>query len=120
MKQVVQLNAQSYFVNVTYADASPLEQDVFIFPAYTVDAEVPLIPEGKTAKWCEGTWVFEDVLQPEPTPEPLELTYVEKRIAEYPPITDYLDGVVKGDQAQIDKYIADCIAVKTKYPKDIL
>lgn len=46
-----------------------------------------------------------------------DLTYAEKRAAEYPPITDYLDGVVKGDQAQIDKYIADCLAVKTKYPK---
>ena len=43
--------------------------------------------------------------------------YIAKRQAEYPPITDYLDGVVKGDQAQIDKYIADCLAVKTKYPK---
>ena len=44
-------------------------------------------------------------------------TYAEKRAAEYPPITDYIDGVVKGDQAQIDKYIADCQAVKAKYPK---
>jgi hypothetical protein len=43
--------------------------------------------------------------------------YIAKRQAEYPPMTDYLDGVVKGDQAQIDKYIADCQAVKTKYPK---
>lgn len=43
--------------------------------------------------------------------------YIAKRQAEYPPITDYLDGVAKGDQAQIDKYIADCQAVKTKYPK---
>jgi hypothetical protein len=43
--------------------------------------------------------------------------YIAKRAAEYPPITDYIDGVVKGDQAQIDKYIADCLAVKTKYPK---
>lgn len=43
--------------------------------------------------------------------------YKEKRQREYPPITDYLDGVVKGDQAQIDKYIADCQAVKAKYPK---
>ena len=45
------------------------------------------------------------------------LTYAQKRAAEYPPMADYLDGVVKGDQAQIDKYIADCQAVKTKYPK---
>jgi hypothetical protein len=45
------------------------------------------------------------------------LTYAEKRLGEYPPMTDYLDGVVKGDQVQIAKYIADCQAVKTKYPK---
>jgi hypothetical protein len=45
------------------------------------------------------------------------LTYAQKRAAEYPPFTDYLDGIAKGDQAQIDKYIADCLAVKTKYPK---
>ena len=44
--------------------------------------------------------------------------YKAKRQAEYPPITDYLDGVVKGNQAQIAKYISDCLAVKAKYPKD--
>ena len=44
-------------------------------------------------------------------------TYAEKRAAEYPPYTDYLDGVVKGDQSQIAKYISDCQAVKAKYPK---
>ena len=43
--------------------------------------------------------------------------YIVNRASEYPPITDYLDGIVKGDQAQIDKYIADCQAVKNKYPK---
>ena len=45
--------------------------------------------------------------------------YIAKRAAEYPPITDYIDGVVKSDQAQIDKYIADCLAVKAKYPKGV-
>jgi hypothetical protein len=43
--------------------------------------------------------------------------YIAKRASEYPPITDYIDGVVKGDQAQIDKYIADCLAVKARHPK---
>jgi hypothetical protein len=43
--------------------------------------------------------------------------YIAKRQAEYPPMTDYLDGIAKGDQAQINKYIADCQAVKAKYPK---
>jgi hypothetical protein len=44
-------------------------------------------------------------------------TYIEQRRAEYPSFIDYLDGVVKGDQAQINKYIADCLAVKERYPK---
>lgn len=43
--------------------------------------------------------------------------YQRLRAREYPPITDYLDAVVKGDQAQIDKYIQDCLAVKARYPK---
>lgn len=45
------------------------------------------------------------------------IPYDQKRRKEYPPITDYIDGVVKGDQEQIAKYIADCLAVKAKYPK---
>lgn len=43
--------------------------------------------------------------------------YQRDRKHEYPPIEDYIDGVVKGDQAQIDEYIAKCLAVKAKYPK---
>ena len=45
------------------------------------------------------------------------LTYAQKRAAEYPPMTDYLDGIVKGDTAQVDAYVAACLAVKAKYPK---
>jgi hypothetical protein len=44
-------------------------------------------------------------------------TYKYQRAREYPPITDYIDGVVKGDQDQIDAYIDACLAVKAKYPK---
>ena len=43
--------------------------------------------------------------------------YVMQRAREYPPMTDYLDGVVKGDQVQIQAYIDACLAVKIKYPK---
>lgn len=45
------------------------------------------------------------------------LEYQRLRKPEYPPIEDYLDGVVKGDDAQIEAYIAACLAVKEKYPK---
>jgi len=43
--------------------------------------------------------------------------YKEKRAAEYPNFTDYLDGIVKGDNAQVQAYIDACLAVKAKYPK---
>ena len=45
--------------------------------------------------------------------------YIAKRASEYPNVTEYLDGIVKGDQAQIDKYIADCLAVKARHPKGV-
>jgi hypothetical protein len=43
--------------------------------------------------------------------------YKYKRQAEYPPITDYLDGIVKGNTTQVQAYIDACLAVKEKYPK---
>lgn len=43
--------------------------------------------------------------------------YKQLRVAEYPDFKDYLDGIVKGDQAQIQAYIDACNAVKAKYPK---
>jgi hypothetical protein len=45
------------------------------------------------------------------------LAYQAQRAAEYPPMADYLDGIVKGDQAQVQAYIDACLAVKAKYPK---
>ena len=48
--------------------------------------------------------------------EALNQVYVNRK-AEYPDIYDYMDGIVKNDQTQIDKYIADAQAVKSKYPK---
>ena len=53
------------------------------------------------------------------TPEPADIppppTYQELRAAAYPPHTDYLDAIVKGESTQ--PYIDACLAVKAKYPK---
>ena len=55
------------------------------------------------------------------TPEPADIppapTYQELRAAAYPPITAYLDGIVKGDAAQVQKYVDACLAVKERFPK---
>ena len=40
------------------------------------------------------------------------------RAKEYPDFREYLDGIVKGDNVQVQKYINDCLAVKAKYPKE--
>jgi hypothetical protein len=50
-------------------------------------------------------------------PKPPVPTYKELRAAEYPPITDLLDGIVKGDEEQIQAYKDVCLAIKAKYPK---
>jgi hypothetical protein len=68
-------------------------------------------PELVDGVWKQS-WVVTDATQEEHLARVLEA-----RANKYPPMSDYLDGVVKGDQAQIDKYIADCLAVKAKYPK---
>jgi tRNA A37 N6-isopentenylltransferase MiaA len=72
-------------------------------------------------------WLSQDIEQP--TEETLldevarlqaeydALEYQRLRAPEYPPMSEYLDGIVKGDQNQIDAYIAACLAVKAKYPK---
>ena len=49
--------------------------------------------------------------------EAAKTEYQRQRAAEYPDFREYLDGIVKGDQAQIDSYIAACQAIKAKYPK---
>lgn len=72
---------------------------------------------------------WQDKTQTKPTKEELDAEvarcesdwnskeYQRLRAPEYPPIADYLDAVVKGDDAQIQAYIDACLAVKAKYPK---
>jgi len=43
--------------------------------------------------------------------------YQRDRAKEYPSMADYIDGIVKGDTAQVQTYIDACLAVKAKYPK---
>jgi hypothetical protein len=95
----------------------------------TADALQSLKPN---AEWVlrgdELEWL--DTTQTEPTQSEIDAEiarlqaeydsqeYARNRATEYPPMEDYLDGIVKGDTAQVDKYIADCLAVKDKYPKE--
>jgi hypothetical protein len=79
--------------------------------AQTSEGMVPFTAE-EEAEWDakEAAFAIEQA-------ELARLKYQRDRAAEYPPITDYLDGIVKGDQAQVQAYIDACLAVKAKYPK---
>ena len=77
----------------------------------TPDGNVPFTAEEEIARDAEEkAWA-------DKAPERELEAILNKRKESYPPATDYLDGIVKGDQGQIDKYIADCLAVKEKFPK---
>ncbi len=71
------------------------------------------------ARVIGGTPSMEDIVQKVAELEYLEEIQVYKlqRSSEYPPVAEYIDGVVKDDQDQIDAHIAACQAVKDKYPK---
>jgi hypothetical protein len=43
----------------------------------------------------------------------------DQRAKAYPPMSDYIDGLVKGDAAQQQVYIDACLAVKAKFPKGV-
>ena len=84
-----------------------------------------------TLQRLEVSVVTKEVLYIDLTPEEISLgesvkqqesltEYKRLRVAEYPPISDYIDGVVKGDQTQVDTYIQACLAVKEKYPKPVI
>ena len=46
--------------------------------------------------------------------------YEELRVAEYPPMEDYLDAIVKGDTEAEEEYKRKCLDVKAKYPKELV
>lgn len=56
-KIVCQLDDDGYLTGLTAADESPLEPGVWLYPARSVDAEPPSIPDGHRARWVGGAWV---------------------------------------------------------------
>lgn len=82
--------------------------DIIELPTSFDNISNPTLEDMQSLGWTEYV---------EPVQTPYTPTYQELRVMAYPPVSEYLDAVVKGDQDQIDKYIADCLAVKAKYPK---
>ena len=94
------------------ADPDPLVSGRWLLPAYATFIKPPELADDQVAQFDEEkqVWTVIDIQEP-------VVPYHILRAREYPSIIDYIDGVVKNDQEQIDKYIKLCKAVKAKYPK---
>jgi hypothetical protein len=100
------------FLSQETADPDPLTPGNWLIPAQSTTIEPPTVGENEVVIFNEDEKIWETVFV-----KPYEPSYEELRAAEYPSIFEYIDGVVKGDQEQINKYIKDCLAVKEKYPR---
>ncbi len=105
------------YLGESFADPNPLEPGNWLIPASSATFPPPEPIEGKNRYFENGSWVYKDP-PPEPKPYEIQLTYADKRKFAYPDFGEYLDAIVKGDDAQLQKYIADCLAVKQQYPKE--
>lgn len=77
----------------------------------TPEGDIPYTAEEEAQRDAEeAQWEIEKA-------ELIKFAYQTKRAREYPSINDYIDGIVKGDQAQVQTYIDACLAVKAKFPK---
>jgi hypothetical protein len=94
-----------------------------------IDAILSLVPNAQVVIRGENIeWIVEPSNKPTNAEIDAELVrlqaeydtkeYQRQRALEYPSMTDYLDGIVKGDAAQVQAYIDACLAVKAKYPKE--
>ena len=86
--------------NELYAYEADGSQDAFIKQELIAVTEV----EANTIRQENAASVFNT------------LTYAEKRLLEYPPITEQLDALWKGGNAAAEM-LATVMAVKAKYPK---
>ena len=82
---------------------------------YALYPNVVTVDDGAGAFDAQGNKVEIDIAAVNAWVDPN--AYKQQRAAEYPDARDYLDGIVKGDQAQVQAYIDACLAVKAKYPK---
>jgi hypothetical protein len=123
---------------MTITDFGPVKPSITTFhggyrvPVAVKQVDVPAGADGSTAKGWRGYLLelaglteleFDRVVADLPPGDYsadklavlTEAVHAQRR-EDYPPVEDYIDGVVKGDDAQVAEYKARCLAVKKKHP----
>ena len=98
------------------ADPDPMRPGRWLIPAHSTIIKPPEVSDNEVACFNEDSkaWltVHKDVIIKQSI-----VPYNILRSREYPSIFEYIDGVVKNDYEQINKYIKACLEVKARYPK---
>lgn len=112
------------YPNVTlpksYTPSSLAEYNVFLVKLERGIGEYnPLthkIVNASTPTLINGVWTITRTLVEMPYEEQLMVVERERK-KEYPPVDEYMDGLVKGSNSQMQDYINKCLEVKLRYPK---
>lgn len=117
--QVYQTDHNGFYVGPAVADADPLDEGNWLIPAGCVVEALPALLEGQRAQFSNGAWV---VVDPEPTPEPVEPrppTKVEQealRRFAYVAEADPLFFMAQRGEATVEEWTSKVAEIKTRYP----
>jgi hypothetical protein len=100
------------YTSTEEADPDPLVDSRWLVPANATTIQPPSTAQDELAVFNEKDNSWEVIKGKKVKPH-----YKQLRRREYPSIFEYIDGIVKNDHDQINKYINKCLAVKAKYPK---
>lgn len=107
--------ATKQYLQSSVADESPLEKDVWLYPAFSTDVEPLSEKEDKIVVFNEeqNIWEYREIHQEVSSKS---LDYKEMRIISYPSIGDQLDALFKAGLFP-EEMSAQIQTVKDKYPK---
>lgn len=82
-KTVYQCNDEWFYVGETTADKSPLEEDVWLIPAYCVEIQPPPFDVSThRCKWTGSDWFVEEIPVPPPPPPPSRDEIIKQKTAQ--------------------------------------
>lgn len=117
--QVFQTDHEGFYVGPAAADADPLDEGNWLIPAGCVMEAPPVLSEGQRAQFTNGAWV---VVDPAPTPEPIEPlppTKAEQealRRAAYASESDPIFFMAQRGETTMEEWTAKVAEIKARYP----
>lgn len=113
-KTVYSYDENGYFVGESFAQFD--KNGVVLMPANTTDKKPLKEKSGFNVVFNGDKWEQVKIIEEVPEPEPVvELTWEQKRLAEYPTIDECVHAILDGTLDDLQEKRAE---VKEKYPKD--